>query len=65
MPRGWHEAAHPSAPRLDYFWGALLRALKAEGVIAPTGKGRAAKWMRTGSQSAPAGNEHGPGNHQS
>jgi hypothetical protein len=64
MPRGWHEAAHPSAPRLDYLWGALLRALKAEGVIAPTGKGRAAKWMRTGLQTAPAGNGHGPGGHQ-
>jgi hypothetical protein len=23
----------------------VLRALKAEGVIAPTGKGRAAKWV--------------------
>ena len=99
--QGWHEAAHPSAPWLDCFWGALLRAykefeervgtiergrgakgdrvrseilkrqqpfsfseieaacpgvsrdmvrvvlraLKAEGVIAPTGKARAAKWM--------------------
>ena len=118
--QGWHEGAHPSAPWLDYFWGALLRAykefeervgtiergrgakgdrvrseilkrqqpfsiseieaacpgvsrdmvrvvlraMKAEGVIAPTGKGRAAKWMRTGLQTAPAGNEHGLGNHQ-
>ena len=43
----------------------VLRALKAEGVIATTGKGRAANWMRTGLQSAPAGNEHEPGNHQS
>jgi hypothetical protein len=39
--------------------------LKAVGVIAPTGKGRAAKWMQTGVQTAPAGNEHVPGNHQS
>jgi hypothetical protein len=38
----------------------VLRAMKAEGVIAPTGKGRAAKWMQTGVQRAPAGNEHGP-----
>lgn len=99
----WHEAAHTTAPWLDYFWGALLRAykefeervgtiergrgakgdrvrseilkrqrpfsiseieescpgvsrdmvrvilraMKAEGSIAPTGKGRAAKWQRT------------------
>jgi hypothetical protein len=43
----------------------VLRALKAERVIAPTGKGRAAKWMQKGVQRAPAGNEHGPGNHQS
>lgn len=42
----------------------VLRAMKAEGVIAPTGKGRAAKWMQTGLQSAPAVNEHGPGKHQ-
>jgi len=118
--QGWHEAAHPSALWLDYFWGALLRAykefeqrvgtierrrgakgdrvrteilkrqqpfsiseieaacpgisrdmvrvvlraMKAEGVIVPTGKGRAAKWMRTGLQTAPAGNGHGPGGHQ-
>lgn len=32
----------------------ILRAMKAEGVIAPTGKGRAAKWTRTGLQHAPA-----------
>ena len=114
--QGWHQAAHPRAPWLDCFWGALLRAykefeervgtiergrgakcdrvrseilkrqqpfsiseieaacpgisrdmvrvvlraMKAEGVIAPTGKGRAARWMRTGLQGAPAGNEFGP-----
>jgi len=28
----------------------VLRAMKAEGLIAPTGKGRAAKWTRTGSE---------------
>lgn len=102
--RGWHEAAHPAAPWLTYFWGALLRAyrefeervgtiergrggkgervraeilkrqqpfsiseieaacpgisrdtvrlvlrsMKSEGLIAPTGKGRATRWMRMG-----------------
>ena len=30
----------------------VLRAMKAEGVIAPTGKGRAAKWKRVGLHSA-------------
>ena len=105
----WHEAAHDSAPWLDYFWGALLRAykefedrvgtiergrgakgdrvrteilkrnlpfsiseieeacpgvsrdmvrlvlraMKTEGLIAPTGKGRGAKWIN--SQAKPAG----------
>ena len=100
--RGWHKAAHDSAPWLNYFWGALLRAykefeqrvgtiergrgakgdrvraeilkrnlpfsiseieeacpgvsrdmvrvvlraMKGEGLIAPTGKGRGAKWMK-------------------
>jgi hypothetical protein len=34
----------------------VLRALKAERVIAPTGKGRAAKWIQTGLQRASAGN---------
>ena len=99
--QGWHEAEHDTAPWLDYFWGALLRAykefeqrvgtiergrgnkgervraealkrtlpfsiseieqacpgtsrdmvrlvlraMKAEGLIAPTGKGRGAKWV--------------------
>ena len=99
--QGWHEAAHDTAPWLNYFWGALLRAykefeervgtiergrgnkgervraqvlkrtlpfsiseieaacpgtsrdmvrvvlraMKAEGLIAPTGKGRGAKWV--------------------
>jgi Fic family protein len=99
--QGWHEAAHDSAPWLDYFWGALLsaykefeervgsiergrgakgdrvraeiskrnlsfsiseietaclgvsrdlvrlilRAMKTEGLIAPTGKGRGARWI--------------------
>ena len=99
--QGWHEAAHDTAPWLDYFWGALLRAykefeervgtfergrgnkgervraqvlkrtlpfsiseieeacpgvsrdmvrvvlraMKAEGLIASTGKGRGAKWV--------------------
>jgi Fic family protein len=98
--QGWHQAKHNTAPWLDYFWGALLRAykefgdrvgtiergrgakgdrvraeilkrqlpfsiseieeacpgisrdmvrvvlreLKAEGLIEPTGKGRGAKW---------------------
>lgn len=106
--QGWHEAAHATAPWLDYFWGALLRAykefeervgtiergrgakgdrvrsevlkrqrpfsiseieescpgvsrdmvrvilraMKAEGSIAPTGKGRAAKWQRTQASAA-------------
>lgn len=100
--RGWHEAQHDTAPWLDYFWGALLRAhrefeervgtiehgrgtkgdrvrteilkrslpfsiseieeacpgisrdmvrlvlraMKNEGLITPTGKGRGAKWTR-------------------
>ena len=99
----WHEDAHNSAPWLDYFWGALIRAykefedrvgtiqrgrgakgdrvraeifkrhssfsiseieeacpgvsrdmvrvilrsMKAEGLIAPMGKGRAARWEKT------------------
>ena len=99
--QGWHKAAHDTAPWVDYFWGALLRAykefeqrvgtvergrgnkgdrvraealkrtlpfaiseieaacpgvsrdmvrlvlraMKAEGLIAPTGKGRGAKWV--------------------
>ena len=34
----------------------ILRAMKTEGLIAPTGKGRAAKWKQTGLQSAPATN---------
>ncbi len=107
----WHEATHDSAPWMDYFWGALLRAykefenrvgtiergrgakgdrvraeilkrnlpfsiseieeacpgvsrdmvrlvlraMKTEGLIAPTGKGRGAKWINN--QAKPAGNE--------
>lgn len=99
--QGWHETTHDSAPWVDYFWGALLRAykefedrvgtiergrgakgdrvraeilrrnlpfsiseieeacpgvsrdmvrvvlraMKAEGLIAPTGKGRGARWV--------------------
>ncbi len=43
----------------------ILRAMKAEGVIAPTGKGRAAKWKQTGLQSTPTPNDtrngFGPG----
>ena len=35
----------------------ILRAMKAEGVIAPTGKGRAAKWKQTGLQSTPTPND--------
>ena len=106
----WHEATHDSAPWMDYFWGALLRAykefenrvgtiergrgakgdrvraeilkrnlpfsiseieeacpgvsrdmvrlvlraMKTEGLIAPTGKGRGAKWINN--KAKPAGN---------
>jgi hypothetical protein len=35
----------------------ILRAMKAEGVIAPSGKGRPAKWKQTGLQSKPMPNE--------
>ena len=46
--------------RFDTQQLATLRAMKAEGVIAPTGRGRAAKWAKTGLQSTPVRNDSCP-----
>lgn len=40
----------------------VLRGMKAEGVIIPTCRGRAAKWTQTGLQSTPARNNTSNGN---
>lgn len=45
--QGWHEAAHDTAPWLDYFWGALLRAYKEfEERVGTLSRGRGAKGDR-------------------
>lgn len=42
--QGWYQGQHNIQSWLDYFWGALLRTMKSEGLIKSTGKGRGAKW---------------------
>ena len=45
--QGWHEARHDTAPWLDYFWGALLRAYKEfEERVGTVSRGRGAKGDR-------------------
>jgi hypothetical protein len=49
--QGWHEAAHTSAPWLDYFWGALLLAYKEfEERVGTIERGRGAKGDRVRSE---------------
>ena len=44
---GWHEGIQNSAPWLDYFWGALLRAYKEfEARVGSIERGRGAKGVR-------------------
>ena len=45
--QGWHEARHDTAPWLQYFWGALLRAYKEfEERVGTVSRGRGAKGDR-------------------
>ncbi len=45
--QGWHEGEHNTAPWLDYFWGALLRAYKEfEERVGTIERGRGAKGDR-------------------
>ena len=51
--RGWHETSHDSAPWLDYFWGALLRAYKEfEERVGTIERGRGPRRVRLTRQQA-------------